>query len=234
MTTSIALLALLAPLQFPDAAPAQTLRTGPPNILLIVADDLGVDMVGAYGEAPAPPCTPNIDALAAGGMLFRNAWANPICSPTRSAILTGRHAFRTGVGDLVDPDEPGLTLGELTIPELLTGYASSCTGKWHLGGSLGFLHPNLSGFGHYAGTLHGQIPTYSLWPKVIDGQPLVGFGYATTDTTDDAITALQTMPEPWFLYVAYQAPHAPLHEPCLLYTSPSPRDLSTSRMPSSA
>ena len=59
------------------------------NVLLIVADDLGVDHVGAYAESPQPAPTPNIDALATGGVLFRNAWAYAICSPTRACINTG-------------------------------------------------------------------------------------------------------------------------------------------------
>ena len=75
-------------------APCQT----PRNLVIIVADDLGVDYVRAYKEGTNPPPTPNIDALAGRGVLFRNAWANPSCSPTRACILTGRFPFRTYVG----------------------------------------------------------------------------------------------------------------------------------------
>ena len=70
----------------------------PDNILIIIVDDLGVDAVGAYAEGAAPPPTPSLDALAARGVLFRNAWANPVCSATRALIMTGRYSFRTGIG----------------------------------------------------------------------------------------------------------------------------------------
>ena len=68
------------------------------NVLLVIADDLGTDWLGLYGQSPDPPSTPNLDALAAGGIVFTNAWANPLCSPTRAALFTGRYGFRTGVG----------------------------------------------------------------------------------------------------------------------------------------
>lgn len=209
-------LALLTPLQGATSAPGQAsfgARRRPPNIVLVFADDFGVDLVGAYGEGVAPPCTPNIDELAAEGMLFRNAWANPVCSPTRAALLTGRYGFRTGIGAVVTPGQPGLLLAEVTIPEVLTGYTSTLTGKWHLAGNLGNLHPNESGFAHFAGTIRGAVQDYFQWTKVTDGQTSTSTTYATTDTTDEAIAAIQMMPEPWFAFVSYNAPHAPFHAP---------------------
>jgi hypothetical protein len=71
---------------------------GTPNFLVIVADDLGVDRVGAYGEHPNPGRTPNLDRLANAGVLFRSAYANPLCTPTRATLLTGRYSYRTGMG----------------------------------------------------------------------------------------------------------------------------------------
>lgn len=68
------------------------------NVLIIVADDLGVDYVSAYREGANPAKTPNIDALAKRGVLFRNAWASPVCSPARACLMTGRYSFRTGIG----------------------------------------------------------------------------------------------------------------------------------------
>ena len=89
------------------------------NFLIVVADDIGVDKVGAYeagecvmGQCPSPPPTPTIDALAARGVLFRNAWAMPVCSSTRVATLTGQHGFRTGVGRFVFDDTQELGLNE--------------------------------------------------------------------------------------------------------------------------
>ena len=87
----------------------------PSNILVIIADDLGVDQVGVYGEGTSPAPTPIIDGLASSGVLFRNAWANPTCSPTRSCIMTGRYGYRTGVGQV----GVRLDLAETSLPELL-------------------------------------------------------------------------------------------------------------------
>ncbi|MBI5363848.1 MAG: sulfatase-like hydrolase/transferase [Planctomycetes bacterium] len=184
-----------------------------PNVVVVVADDFGVDLARAYGEGAAPPCMPNLDALAAGGLLFRNAWGSPMCSPARAALLTGRHGFRTGIGEQVSQAEPGLPLAETTLPELLAGYSSSCVGKWHLSGNLGNAHPNQSGFGHYSGALRGELTDYSQWMKVTNGQAATSTTYATTDTVNDAIARMTSMPEPWFLYVAFNAPHAPFHVP---------------------
>ncbi len=190
------------------------------NIVLILADDFGVDMVGAYGEGSAPPCTPTIDGLAQDGMLFRNAWANPACTPTRAALMTGRHGFRTGLG------QPGmgafLELTETTIPEALRGYTSSCTGKWHLAtGQNNATHPNLSGFDHYAGGLSGGVADYFNWTKTTNGTATNSTTYVTTDTVDDAIAAMVGMPEPWFLYVSLNAPHTPYHVPPASICQPS-------------
>mgnify|MGYP002638581626 CR=1 FL=1 len=90
-------LAPLQPLWAQSAFAGQT----PPNVLLIIADDLGIDRVGAYAAHPAPGNTPVIDQLAQDGVLFRNAWATPLCSATRATLLTGRHGYRTGIGSFL-------------------------------------------------------------------------------------------------------------------------------------
>ncbi len=189
----------------------------PANVLIVMPDDFGVDLVGAYGEGSSPPCTPAMDALAAEGMLFRNAWANPSCAPTRAALLTGRYGFRTGIG------QPGgggtLPLSETTLPEALrgssAGYATAGLGKWHLATQNNPSHPNASGFDHFAGTITGSVPSYTSWTKTTNGvagtQPETT--YVTLDTTDDALALIATLPEPWFVYVAYHAPHSPAHVP---------------------
>lgn len=221
------LLACLSPLQaggLPSHAGGPVVAR-PPNLVLIVADDVGVDLVGAYAEGSAPPCTPNIDALAAQGMLFRNAWAAPLCSPSRAALLTGRYGFRTGIGTSVQPTEPGLGLAEATLPELLVGYDSTSIGKWHLAGDLGALHPNLSGFASFAGALGAAVPSYTKWDKVVDGTTLPSTKYVTRDSVDDAIAAIQGMRPPWLLKVAFHASHSPWHNPpaglCAAPTCPS-------------
>lgn len=201
------------------AASGSVLAQG--NVLVIVADDLGVDRVAAYGEHHDPGHTPNIDRLAGAGVLFRNAWSNPVCSPTRATILTGRYSFRTLIGKAIRPfrkNAIGLDLSELTVPELLgPGYQSGATGKWHLSAaSDGLDHPRLQGFGTFAGSLWNLKATqsdYFRWHKVVNGQRTLSHTYATTDTTNDAIRLVDSLPEPWFLYVAYNAPHDPVHAP---------------------
>ena len=184
----------------------------PPNVVIVLADDFGVDLVGAYGEGADPPCTPTLDLLAQQGLLFRNAWANPTCSPTRAAVLTGRHGFRTGIGSPVTSS--GLQPNMNTIlPEMLNGYANAAVGKWHLANGQNDNHPGVSGFDRFAGTISGALPSYDDWTKVTDGQSSPTKIYATTDTTDEAIGAVQSLPEPFFLYVSYHAPHSPHHVP---------------------
>ncbi len=196
--------------------PPAVAQESTPNVLLVIADDFGVDLVSAYGEGTAPPCTPTIDGLAAEGMLFRNAWAYPTCSPTRASLLTGRYGFRTGIGTVGGGNV--LANSETTLAEALrdspAGYTTAALGKWHLGGN-NLLHPNTSGFGHYAGPIGGGVQDYSSWTKTTNGvthpQPVTT--YVTVDTTEDALAAVATLPEPWFVYVAYNAPHTPVHSP---------------------
>jgi arylsulfatase A-like enzyme len=105
---------------------------------------------------------------------------------------------------------------------MLLGYASTCVGKWHLAGALGNrhlpggvgpLHPNASGFDHFAGSMGGALESYFGWAKVTDGVCTTSTTYATTDTADDAIDALDAMPEPWVLYASFNAPHDPFIAP---------------------
>jgi arylsulfatase A-like enzyme len=211
------------------------LTADPPNVLIILADDFGTDNVAVYGEAPDAPRTPNLDALAGQGVRFRNAYGYPICSPTRAALLTGRLARRTGMGAIVEwNDTFELPLEEVTIAEFLDSgpydYATTAIGKWHLSGPdtpNAFRHPNLQGFDHYAGPIHnlyfeddsqkekrdGQRSDYYSFDRVVDGELGRSSTYATHQQTDDALDAIRTMPEPWFLYVAYNAVHSPFQPP---------------------
>jgi len=160
-----------------------------PNVVLIVGDDIGVDLVGAYAgyfpatPAPNAPDTPVLDALAREGLLFRNAWTNPGCSPSRAQILTGRHSRRTGIGGVVkwqtlahQAPSPGLSHDIPLLPQILkeapAPYASAAVGKWHLGspeqGGLHALGPNNAWFDHWAGSpfnLNGEGIGYRRWPK---------------------------------------------------------------------
>jgi arylsulfatase A-like enzyme len=188
------------------------------NVLMIVADDLGVANVGAYNVGPysaggTPGPTPTIDALAASGVRFRNAWSNPVCSPTRGGFLTGRHAFRHGVGAVGGI----LPTSEVTIAEVAGahGVASALIGKWHVGttGVGGPLAPNVAGFDHYAGVLAGALPDYRDWTRTVNGVSATETGYATTVNVDDALAWIAAQRGPWVCIVAFNAPHAPWHKP---------------------
>lgn len=195
------------------ALPAQAQQR--PNVLLMVADDLGVDAIGCYGTGPAPAATPNIDQLAASGVRFTRAMATPACSPSRACLQTARYPFRTGVGVAVLPGRTGLQASEWLLPEMMqaAGYATGAVGKWHLGDALGPATPNNSGWSRYAGNLHGYLPSYTNWTKVVDGVQVPTATYAVTDNVDESLQWIQSQPGPWCLMVAFDAPHAPYHVP---------------------
>ncbi len=196
----------------------------PANVLVVVMDDVGVDMLGAYGVHPTFPPTPNIDALIADGVLFERCYTPPSCSPTRAAVLTGRHSFRTGIGQPISEllPEPALELGERTIPEVLAAgserpIATAAIGKWHLGSESvgGPDHPNLQGFEWFDGPLGNLFTnqTYFNYAKIRNGVRYTSTVYATTDQVDDALGRVAAMPEPWFLWLGFSAAHTPLHAP---------------------
>ncbi|MCB9881813.1 MAG: sulfatase-like hydrolase/transferase [Planctomycetes bacterium] len=193
------------------------------NLLIIVSDDQGVDSIGCYAEGSNPPPTPNLDALANRGVLFRNAWACATCSPARASFLTGRYPFRTGIGDAVVPNgtTPGLDYDETLLPEMMDikglGYQHAAIGKWHLTeivtNGANDSAPNLHGFSHYAGYLNGAVPDYYAWPRTVDGVTATSTTYATTQIIDDALAWIGQAQEPWLCYVALTAPHFPYHAP---------------------
>ncbi|MEM8857022.1 MAG: sulfatase-like hydrolase/transferase [Chloroflexota bacterium] len=210
-------------LEEPTATPVEQVDQ-PHNVILIIADDYGVDMAALYNtDSNDLPPTPNIDALFAEGVLFENAWSNPICSPTRATMLTGRYSFRTGVGDPVGPGGAGLSLNEITLPQVISAgsdldYTHANIGKWHLSSRQngGNDHPNLSGYDYYSGLLRGGVETYSNWEKIVNGSTETVTNYATTEIVDDAIAWLDTQNQaekPWFLWLAFNAPHSPFHLP---------------------
>lgn len=196
------------------------------NVLLIIADDFGTDSQSLYNTTPgATAPTPNINALAAGGVRFTNAYATPVCSPTRACIITGRHGFRTGVGEVVSvASGNSLPSSELTLPEVTQnsglGIQSACFGKWHLnsGGPVIVANgPNtIGGWPHYAGCTAGGLASYTSWSKTINGVTSTVTTYATTDVVNDAvawINARNTANQKWFAWVAFNAPHTPFHNP---------------------
>jgi len=196
----------------------------PRNVLVIVADDVGIDMIHQFGSHPASAPTPNIDQLCAEGVSFMNAFTDPICSPTRAGIMTGRYAVRSLIGRPIHEWQNAwsLPLTTPTLPKLIAQHAPTpvamfAVGKWHLGtvNNGDTLHPNLSGFPHFSGILGNfSLGTeYTNWTKVVNGVSSNSTTYATTDQVDDAIARIGVMPEPWFLYLGFSAAHIPFHAP---------------------
>jgi arylsulfatase B len=191
-----------------------------PNILLLIADDLGVADIGAYTVGPnavpgSPPSTPVIDSLAANGLLFREAWSAPVCTPTRGSLYTGRYGFRTGVRNVGDV----LAESEVTWAELLSdiGYVNGLFGKWHLGRTNavgGSDAPRVSGsWDDYAGILSGALGDYFDFNEVSNGITQTVENYATTEQVNDALAWITNQTSPWTCTVAFTAPHSPWHVP---------------------
>lgn len=246
---------------------AQSAGPQPQNLLVIVLDDVGTDLIGAYESIeraqgrPAgwPAETPAIDQLlVAQGVTFTSAWATPKCSPTRAQILTGMHGLHSGIGSIVRSSpfvgarNPGLDHDAAILPQqlqtALAPYASGAVGKWHLGDidqmqdnaghALG--EPSGAWFQHFAGSRFnlesalgpGGGNAYWSWRKIyataiglstpcgpnsapceVDVIAPPTQNYATADTTEDALALMAALPEPWLIYVSYNAVHAPYHVP---------------------
>ncbi|HIF41651.1 MAG TPA: hypothetical protein EYQ74_11205 [Planctomycetes bacterium] len=173
-------------------------------ITVIILDDIGHEFLAvAY--------TPVIDKLASDGVWFRQAWAYPMCSPSRAALMTGRHGFRTGIGSNIKPEQEinGLGLSEITIAELLPEPVE-LFGKWHLG--LRPNSPNVQGFAHYSGCRlnldYGGGMGYYRFLKTVNGGEGWREAYATTDTTDDALLSTAGI-----RIVSYHGAHTPIQNP---------------------
>lgn len=192
-------------------------HAAPQNILLIIADDYGCDSSALYNSGATLPPTPNIASLVTNGVLFRNAYANPVCSPTRACILTGQYGFRSGIGDVVD-NTASLTSAAFTLPEAFSNagvnYALAQFGKWHL--ASGPNSPRLiGGWTNFAGSLQGAIANYTNWTKTVNGVNTAGYtNYATSDLVNDATNWIAARgSNPWFVWAAFNAPHTPFHNP---------------------
>ncbi|MCY4205728.1 MAG: arylsulfatase [Bacteroidetes bacterium] len=201
-----------------------------PNILIILADDLGYSDIGAYGGEIH---TPVLDSLAENGVRFRQFYNAGRCCPTRASLLTGRYPHGVGMGAMVSPVDKELTIGPyqgylsesaVTLAEMLqdAGYSTYMSGKWHVGERP--IHwPRMRGFERYFGLISGASSYY----EIIENQPRLrqmaldddpwsppdsGF-YMTDAFTDYAVDFLQshTSNKPFLLYLSYTAPHWPLH-----------------------
>jgi len=200
------------------------------NVVLIIADDLGKDYCDIYSDhGPSVVNLTNVRRLLTRGVVFNNAWSNPLCSPTRAGILTGRYSFRTGVGDVVDGSNTKLSLNETIIPKMLNlyspnGISKACIGKWHVTSSApaGYNYPITMGYDHYEGNLSGALGQpgqlaigYNNWTKITNGVSSNCTNYATTENVNNAISYINSQPatKPFYLHLAFNAPHTPYHLP---------------------
>jgi arylsulfatase A-like enzyme len=193
-----------------------------PDVVFILADDLGYNDVGFAGGKEIK--TPNIDKLAAAGTVLTQFYVQPVCTPTRASLMTGRYPIRYGLqkGVIVPWAEYGLPLDEQLLPQGLhrAGYSSDIVGKWHLGHFDQAYWPTSRGFDHHYGHLLGAIDYYAHtrdgkldWYR--DGKLLQEEGYTTHLISTEALRVIKAQPKdkPLFLYAAFNAVHTPLQVP---------------------
>lgn len=193
-----------------------------PNIVHIVADDLGWKDVGFNGCSDIK--TPNLDALAAGGAKFTQFYVQPMCTPTRAALMTGRYPYRYGLQTIVIPTAAGYGLDttEWLMPQCLgeAGYKTAIIGKWHLGHADKKYWPKQRGFDYQYGAMIGELDYFTHdehgvldWFR--DNKPVHEKGYTTTLLGDDAVKFInaQDGKKPFYLYLTFNAPHTPYQAP---------------------
>lgn len=195
-----------------------------PNVVLIMADDMGYSDIGCYGSEIR---TPNLDALAAGGVAMSQFYNTARCSPARASLLTGLHPHQTGIGILTDDNGPVGYPGTInnrcvTIAEILRdhGYATAMRGKWHLTGQVhepNDAWPTRRGFDDFYGILTGASSYFD--PSTLNRgevpEPFTEDRYLTTVIGQEgaAFVEGQRADQPFFLYLPFTAPHWPLHAP---------------------
>ncbi len=192
-----------------------------PNIVFFLIDDLGYADCGFNGGKVIK--TPNIDRLASEGAVLEHHYVQPVCSPTRAALMTGRYATRTGVYTIVRPGAKwGLPLEERTLAQALksAGYETAITGKWHLGEFDRAYLPTSRGFDHQYGHYFGMIDYFTHiregkmdWHR--DDQPLKEEGYSTHLIAKEAVKRIESRDaaKPLFLYVPFNGVHSPFQVP---------------------
>jgi arylsulfatase A-like enzyme len=192
-----------------------------PNIVFFLIDDLGRSDVGFMGCKDIK--TPNIDKLAHGGAILESHYVQPVCSPTRAALLTGRYATHTGVYTVVRPGAKwGLPLQERTLANALkdAGYETAITGKWHLGEFDAAYRPTARGFDHQYGHYFGALDYFTHvrdnahdWYR--DDKELKEEGYSTHLIAKEAgrIIKDKAKDKPLFLYVPFNGVHSPMQVP---------------------
>ena len=190
----------------------ETGESRPPNVILILTDDQGWGDLSLNGNTNFS--TPNIDAIGENGVSFHNFYVQPVCSPTRAEILTGRHFTKLGVYATSAGGER-MNLGETTIAEVFksAGYQTAAFGKWHNGMQPPY-HPNNRGFDEYYGFASGHWGHYFDPMLEHNGELVRGNGYLPDDLTDKALDYIEANQEkPFFVYLPYNTPHSPMQVP---------------------
>ena len=193
-----------------------------PNVIVMVADDLGWADVGFHG---GDIDTPSLDRLAAEGVELRRFYTTPICSPTRAALMTGRNPIRLGIayGVILPWDNHGVHTEERFLSEafLDMGYQTAIVGKWHLGHAQQTYHPNSRGFEHFYGHLHTEVGYYPPFANQggkdfqRNGVSINDEGYETDLLAEEGSRYIRERDpsKPFFLYLPFLAPHTPLDAP---------------------
>lgn len=213
-----------------------------PNIIVILADDLGYGDLACYGAKDI--ATPAIDRMAAEGVKCNSFYVSAVCSPTRASLMTGSHSIRVGIGGVMFPrNNHGLNPDEITLPELLKdqGYATAIIGKWHLGNEDMF-QPMNHGFDYWYGTPASNNQFYYPTIKEYAADCVFREGYTrdgilTRETAacplirDNVVIEVpadqsqftqrytretirfitENQDQPFFIYLAHNMPHIPLH-----------------------
>lgn len=187
-----------------------------PNILLIIADDMGVDATPSIASElnATKPVMPTLSNLMDTELVFDNLWSYALCSPTRASILTGKHGFSNGV---LAPIRGTMSGAHKSIHSYLdeqtnNAYAHAVFGKWHLGAVT--THPTQTmGVGTYSGNLSGGVSSFWDYSLVVNEEETISNVYSTTQYTQLAIDWKNEQTKPWFIWLAYNAAHTPFHRP---------------------
>ena len=190
----------------------QTAARRPPNVVLILTDDQGYGDFSFHGNPHVR--TPNVDRLASQSAEFTRLTVSSVCAPTRASLLTGRYALRCGVHGVTQGRET-MRRGEVTLGKALqgAGYRTALVGKWHLGENYPYV-PHASGFDEFVGFRLGHWNRYFDSPTERNGTPARLSGYVSDALTDEALRFIGANRErPFFVYLAYNAPHSPYQVP---------------------
>lgn len=218
----LSILALFGAPHIADSARADAAPASRPHIVHIVADDLGWKDVGFNGATDLR--TPNIDALASSGAPLSQFYAQPMCTPTRAALMTGRYPFRYGLQTAVilSVSDYGLDTDEWLMPQALkeAGYTTAIIGKWHLGHADKKYWPRQRGFDYQYGPIIGELDYFTHEESgVLDwfrnNEPVREEGYTTTLLGRDAVKLIERHDPstPLYLYLTFNAPHTPYQAP---------------------